>query len=85
MNSTPNLEEISGGHPKQQLEHGNMNYKPLYTTSRMQKKHNVKRKQEVHSRRKRKAQTTTKKYTGFLPSKGQHPTLFLVLKMGQIT
>ena len=85
MNSMPNLEEMFGGNPKQWPAHGDMNSKPLYTISRMQRKNNVRRKKEVHSCKRREAHTTTRKYTGILTSKGQHTNLFLVLKVGQIT
>ena len=85
MNSTANLEENSSGHPKQWPEHGDMNSKPLYTMSRMQRKHNVRRKQEVHSCKTKEAHNATRKYTGIITSKGRHSALFLVLKMGKIT
>ena len=78
VNSTPTLEEISGGNKKQHPKHGKINYKLLYTTSRMQRKHNAKTKNEVHARKETKAQTATKKYTRILTSKIRHPTLFLV-------
>ena len=70
---------------KQRLTHGDMNSKLLYTMSRMQRKHNVRRKQEVFSCQRREAHTATRKYIGILTSKGQHSALFLVLKMGKIT
>ena len=85
MNSMANLEEMSGGNPKQRLTHGDMNSKLLYTMSRMQRKHNVRRKQEVFSCKRREAHTATRKYIGILTSKGRHSPLFLVLKVGQIT
>ena len=71
---------MSGGHPKQWPEHGNMNSKSLYTMSRMRRKHNLRRKQGVHSRKKGNTQTATRKYTGIFTFKGQHSALFLVLK-----
>ena len=75
-----NLEEMSGGNQKQWLAHGDMNSKLLYTMSRMQRKHNVRRKQEVFSCKRRGTHTATMKYIGILTSKGWHSTLFLVLR-----
>ena len=85
MNSMDNLEEMFGGNTKQRLVHGDMNSKLLYTMSRMQRKHNARRKQEVFSCKRRETHTATMKYIGILTSKGRHSPLFLVLKVGQIT